>query len=126
VANKDRTQAEPACERMDNQRTRSCPHNYLVGYDISDPVRLRRVHRLLRSVAIPIQRSVFLVKLDQVGREQLTAKLSELIDPKADDVRLYRMTGGGRLAYQGRRPIPEGLHMESLGIEKLRTDLNSK
>jgi CRISPR-associated protein Cas2 len=62
---------------------------YLIAYNTSDSRRLQRVHRLLKRRAITMQKSVFITVLNEADREALTAAIEALIDPKADDVRLY-------------------------------------
>lgn len=62
---------------------------YLITYDISDPRRLQRVHRLLKSHAIAMQYSVFIAVMNQTDRDELIGKLTKLIDEQQDDIRLY-------------------------------------
>lgn len=62
---------------------------YLICYDIADPKRLGRVHRICRNYAIPVQYSVFLGELSREQLEQLLSVLEETISSKEDDVRLY-------------------------------------
>ncbi|HPE60793.1 MAG: CRISPR-associated endonuclease Cas2 [Thiothrix sp.] len=63
------------------------PH--LVCYDIRCPKRLARVHRFLKKRAVPLQYSVFLVRLNREQRGWLLQQLERLIDARADDVRVY-------------------------------------
>ncbi len=65
--------------------------NWLVCYDIADRKRLVRVFKLLKSNGIPIQYSVFLVRASPAEMERLEQKITRLIDPRADDVRAYRI-----------------------------------
>ena len=46
---------------MSGGRTR-----YLVSYDISDPKRLRRVHKAIKAFGWPMQYSIFICDLDAV------------------------------------------------------------
>jgi CRISPR-associated protein Cas2 len=62
---------------------------YLVCYDIADEGRLTRVHRYLKGRGISMQYSVFLCSWTWPERQEAIARLTELIDAKADDVRIY-------------------------------------
>lgn len=74
---------------------------YVIAYDITDPRRLTRVHRVLREEAFPVQYSVFLATLDTAAIDRLLARLGRLIDPRRDDVRAY--------------PLPAAVEIESIG-----------
>lgn len=64
---------------------------WIIAYDISDPKRLGRVHRLMLKRALPQQRSVFRARMNNVEARKLSAELAELIDSRTDDVRLYAL-----------------------------------
>lgn len=64
---------------------------YLIQYDIADAVRLRRVHRLLKSCALAVQNSVFAWHGYATELTQLQDRLQQMINPKADDIRGYRI-----------------------------------
>lgn len=59
---------------------------YLVAYDIRDPRRLRRIHRLLKAYGEPWQYSVFYCNLRDIDRVRLEADLTELADLRADQI----------------------------------------
>lgn len=64
---------------------------YLIAYDIRDAKRLTKIYKLIKQHSIPVQRSVFIAHLQ---RDQLTAlkqQLEELIHPKQDDIRIYKL-----------------------------------
>lgn len=82
------------------------PH--ILAYDIADPKRLRRVHKLLKAWGMPVQYSVFVVDLTSRGADTLFAALARIADADADDVRLYRI-GQGVHCWRGRAPLPEGM-----------------
>lgn len=63
------------------------PH--IVSYDIAEPKRLRRIHRFLKKVALPLQYSVFLLEADARRIEQLEKQLATMIHPREDDIRIY-------------------------------------
>lgn len=79
------------------------PRAYLVCYDIADPRRLRRVHRELKSCALPVQYSVFLALMSPRQVKQLMKRLEELIDTRRDDIRAY--------------PIPDHPEVDWLGTQ---------
>ncbi len=66
--------------------------DFVIGYDITSPKRLKRVATLLELEAIRIQFSLFFYpKQTKEVVKYLVDKIVELIDPKEDDVRIYRV-----------------------------------
>ena len=63
--------------------------NYLVCYDIKDKRRLARVHTLLLSVGIPLQYSIFYLKVPKALLTGTIKKAERFIDETQDDVRIY-------------------------------------
>lgn len=57
---------------------------YLVCYDIRDPKRLRRVHRVLRGYGEAWQFSVFFCVLKDIDRVRLQTDLEEQMNQKED------------------------------------------
>ncbi|MCZ2152353.1 MAG: CRISPR-associated endonuclease Cas2 [Bryobacterales bacterium] len=68
---------------------RSDVKTYLICYDIADPRRLQRVHRILSRVAVAIQYSVFWGPFSEREMERLWCELSGEIHDRKDDVRAY-------------------------------------
>lgn len=62
---------------------------YLVSYDIKDERRLNRVHRFLKGKGIHLQKSVFYFALSPEELKRLYRQLSEMIEEKEDDIRIY-------------------------------------
>ena len=54
-------------------------HYYLICYDIRDPKRCRKAHKLLKGYGESIQYSIFRVRLNQRDREQLRWKLEQIL-----------------------------------------------
>ena len=63
--------------------------HWVCTYDICDPKRLIKIHRLLCMLGVSINYSVFYLYLSPRQFEQLSLKLKELVH-REDDVRLYR------------------------------------
>ena len=61
---------------------------YIVSYDISDPKRLRHVHKTMLGFGEPLQYSVFCCDLSPSNRIMLIAALSDIIDHRDDQVML--------------------------------------
>lgn len=64
----------------------------LICYDISDARRLRRVHRLVKDYAHPLQFSVFVADLNPQQIDLLWGQLEALIDPDVDRLHLFRLS----------------------------------
>lgn len=62
---------------------------YLLTYDICHPRRLQKVHKYLLAKGIPLQYSVFYLRIDEPSLVQLQQNLHQLIDPQHDDIRIY-------------------------------------
>jgi CRISPR-associated protein Cas2 len=65
---------------------------FLICYDICDPKRLRRVHKAIRDVGLPVQFSVFLANLKQSELDTLVETLTHLIDASEDKVNFYHLS----------------------------------
>ena len=59
---------------------------YLVCYDVRDPKRLRRVHRIMKAYGEPWQYSVFYCALKAIDRVRLETALRETMNLKEDQV----------------------------------------
>lgn len=92
-------------------------HDYILCYDIADPRRLGRVHRLLKKTALPVQYSVFLYTGTEARFEHCLNELAHLIDPRQDDVRAYPLPERGLRWAIGQRTLPEGIFWSSLPPE---------
>jgi CRISPR-associated protein Cas2 len=88
---------------------------YLVAYDIADPRRLARVHRLLKNYALPVQYSVFIAWLNETQLDELVEQLRQRIDNAKDDVRLYHLPAQAKLATFGKQWLPDGVHLLNNG-----------
>lgn len=70
--------------------------NLLVAYDISTETkqgekRLRRVARVCMNYGQRVQHSVFECYLDELTFIELVKKLSEVVHPTEDNIRIYRV-----------------------------------
>jgi CRISPR-associated protein Cas2 len=72
---------------------------YVVCYDIRDPVRLRRVHKTMKSFGWPMQYSIFVCDLDTMELIDLRRRVGDLIHHAADSV---AMIDCGEPAERGR------------------------
>ena len=63
--------------------------HYLISYDISDEVRLRRVHGTVRDFAEPVQYSVFLGRLSALQKAELIRRLAKVIHHEDDQVLFF-------------------------------------
>ena len=89
--------------------TRAC----LIAYDIADPRRLARVARVVARSALRIQYSVYVAKLSPRQLRDLEAALRDVIDPAADDLRIYPLPARLDAVWYGRPTWPEGIQFES-------------
>lgn len=66
-------------------------YHVLISYDISDPKRLRRVHRLVRGYGDPVQYSVYMGQLSAKDEAVMREKLRDIIHHKEDQIVLVRL-----------------------------------
>lgn len=89
---------------------------YLIAYDIRCPRRLGQVHRFLRREGLPVQYSVFTAQMTQRKFMRVLDGLDSLIDPRADDIRLYPLPSRQDSVALGRQIFPEDVMLISNGI----------
>ena len=80
---------------------------WLICYDIADPRRLQRVHRVISRRAIPFQYSIFYVSAIRKDIESLLHAVAAEIDPRRDDVRAYPLLTTARPFIYGRSRLPD-------------------
>ena len=88
----------------------------LLCYDIADPRRLARVHRIVIGHAIPVQYSVYYLYADADALERLCAELREVIHPDEDDIRIYPLHESGGVETLGAQGMPDGIHLAGSAI----------
>jgi CRISPR-associated endonuclease Cas2 len=62
---------------------------YMIVYDIADPKRLGKVHRMMKKNGLPVQKSVFFYHGNEQSTHILLDKICAAMDPDADDLRAY-------------------------------------
>lgn len=84
---------------------------YLVCYDIGDPKRLRRVHKVLRGYGEAWQFSVFFCVLKAIDRVRLQTHLEEEMNSKEDRVMILDLGPNEKQAREAATviglPLPE-------------------
>lgn len=88
--------------------------DYIICYDIADPKRLGRVHRLLKKHAVPVQYSVFLFSSTEKQLQYCLDQLEALINPHKDDIRAYPLPHRGLRLVSGPSALPDGIMLSSL------------
>ncbi|QWF71546.1 CRISPR-associated endonuclease Cas2 [Methylomonas paludis] len=94
---------------------------YLIAYDIANPRRLGKVHRLLKKQGLPVQYSVFTVVMKRRRLLGLLDNIGSLIAVKEDDVRCYRLPSRAACVMLGRQYFPEDVLLFSRGVNLLFT-----
>ena len=87
------------------------PARWIIAYDIGHRKRWAPIYKLLKKQGIPLQYSVFQLDMSASQLAALMAQLSQLIDPKADDIRAYRVPQSESLVLLGKSILPEGVWM---------------
>lgn len=87
---------------------------WLIGYDISDPRRLGRVHRAMVNRATPVEYSIFLFIGSRLQLTECLAAVNAEIDPKSDDVRCYPLPSRGLQERLGQPTLPAGIQWTGL------------
>lgn len=63
----------------------------LITYDITDPKRLRRLHRFLKEFGLNTQKSVFECDIDNEALKRIRLYCKHNLDMNADSVRIYKI-----------------------------------
>jgi len=92
---------------------------YLISYDISDPKRLSRTHRVLKKAGLPLQYSVFTAVFSQTRLERLLTSIEHIIDPREDDIRCYALPATVECKTLGRQMFPDDVLLFAGGINQL-------
>ncbi len=87
---------------------------FIIGYDITCPRRLQRVHREMCKHATPLEYSVFLLVGDHRTKDQCMKHMAALIDGGEDDVRCYPLPVRGFQGRVGRASLPTGIQWTGL------------
>lgn len=79
---------------------------WLVCYDISDRKNWARVFQLLKKHGVPLQYSVFMLTTHAATIGSLAAQITSMINPKTDDIRIYRLAENAWTYTAGSAIIP--------------------
>jgi len=63
----------------------------LITYDITDPKRLRNMHKFLKEFGINTQKSVFECDIDEAALKTIRVYCRENLDLAEDQVRIYKI-----------------------------------
>jgi len=92
---------------------------YLLAYDIANPRRLSRVHRLLKKQGLPVQYSVFTLVSKRKALLKLLENIKTIIHPAEDDIRCYRLPKNPGVIALGRQYFPEDVMLFSNGVNQI-------
>ena len=82
---------------------------YIIGYDIANPRRLCRIHRMMKKHGLPIQYSIFMLEGNEVAVQRCLDAVLPLMNPKEDDIRCYLLPQRGQQFRIGKPVLPEGI-----------------
>ena len=82
---------------------------WLICYDIADPRRLQRVHRVVCRYATPYQYSVFSMLASRKQVTEVLLEVAELIDEQEDDLRAYPLLTSMPAFSYGQDTLPDGI-----------------
>lgn len=82
---------------------------YLIGYDITNPKRLIKVHKRMTKYATPLQYSIFLLEGTNKLLQECLNDVLTLLDKKQDDLRVYPLSSGAKQWQVGKAILPEGI-----------------
>lgn len=91
--------------------------SWLIGYDIANPKRLGKIHRLMIAYATPIEYSIFLFTGTEQTLTRCLNSAKKLIDQKKDDLRCYPLPLRGLQERIGAATLPEGIIWTALPAE---------
>jgi CRISPR-associated protein Cas2 len=89
---------------------------YLVCYDIRNPKRLRRVHKLMKAYGEPWQYSVFYCTLKAIDRVRLETALRDTMNLKEDQVLIVDLGGNEDAARESSTFLGVGVPEQESGV----------
>jgi CRISPR/Cas system-associated endoribonuclease Cas2 len=89
-------------------------NDWIIGYDITHPKRLGRIHRAMINRAVPIEYSIFLFNGTEKALLECLATVERLMDKRTDDVRCYPLPARGLKERIGKATLPEGIQWTGL------------
>mgnify|MGYP001105375358 FL=1 len=89
---------------------------YLVCYDIRDPKRLRRVHKVLKGYGEAWQFSVYFCVLKDIDRVRLQTDLEEQMNQKEDQAMILDLGPNEKEAREAATVIGQPLPEQDSGI----------
>lgn len=92
---------------------------YLIAYDIANPRRLGKVHRILKKQGLPVQYSVFTVVMKRPRLLRLLERIEQQIEKREDDVRCYRLPSRADAVTLGRQFFPEDVMLFTGGVDRI-------
>jgi CRISPR-associated protein Cas2 len=92
---------------------------YLIAYDIADPKRLSRTHRVLKKAGLPLQYSVFTTVMSRARLNYLLEALGRIIDEREDDIRCYALPAGIECNTIGKQYFPDDVMLFTDGVNRL-------
>ena len=76
-------------------------YHVLISYDICNPKRLQKVHRIVSSYGQPLQYSVYISQLSEKDFASLREKLNDTINHRQDKIVMIRLS-----------PVVDGVQFE--------------
>lgn len=67
-------------------------YHVLISYDICNPKRLQKVHRIVSSNGQPLQYSVYISQLSEMDFAMLREKLNDTINHREDKIVMIRLS----------------------------------
>lgn len=89
---------------------------YLVCYDVRDPKRLRRTHKVMKAYGEAWQYSVFYCTLKAIDRVRLENALREVLNLKVDQLLIVDLGGNEDAAREAATTLGPGLPQQEDGI----------
>ncbi len=80
---------------------------YLVAYDIANPRRLSKIHRMLKNEGIAVQKSLFLVQGTESCVNKLLDRIASIMALCKDDLRAYPIMHPGKIWTNGPNPLAD-------------------
>jgi CRISPR-associated protein Cas2 len=89
---------------------------YLVAYDICEPKRLRKVHKLMKGYGEAWQYSIFFCVLKDIDRVRMQSDIKDLVNQDADQVLIIDLGPDEAIARSAATVIGVSLSQQESGV----------